>query len=76
MASLGVQYYKITVEHSMCQISCRFCFLILYAERKAIVVISHADEISGAEERAEVQNDICRQLSIDSSSIYLGPEVF
>jgi hypothetical protein len=54
MASLGVQYYKITVEH----------------KRKAIVVISHADEISGAEERAEVQNDICRQLSIDSSNVF------
>jgi len=54
MASLATFFYEITVVH----------------KRKAIVIISHADEISGEDERADVLSDICQKLSIDSSSVF------
>jgi hypothetical protein len=38
-------------------------------ERKSIVIISHADEIPGQEERNQVMEDVCQALSIDNSSI-------
>jgi len=54
MESLATHYYKITVEH----------------KRKAIVIISHADEIAGDEDKNEVQADVCRKLSIDSANVF------
>eukprot|EP00026_Physarum_polycephalum_P008559 Phypoly_transcript_08647.p1 GENE.Phypoly_transcript_08647~~Phypoly_transcript_08647.p1 ORF type:complete len:186 (-),score=30.75 Phypoly_transcript_08647:329-886(-) len=46
--------YKITVEH----------------KRKAIVIISRADEIPGEEDKADVLENVCQALSIDSSNVF------
>jgi len=54
MTRLGTFYYQITVLH----------------KRKAIVIISHADEISGDEDRKEILNEICQKLSIDSANVF------
>jgi len=54
MVSLAQLYYKITVEH----------------KRKAIVIISHSDEIAGDEDKNEVLSDVCQKLSIDSANVF------
>jgi uncharacterized protein YegL len=54
MQRLSGFFYHISVEH----------------RRKVIVIISHADEISGEEERKEILGDVCQKLSIDSSSVF------
>jgi hypothetical protein len=54
MDRLAECLYQITVQH----------------KRKAIVIISHADEIPGEEERKQVMEDVCQALSIDNSSVF------
>jgi len=54
MASLSNCLRIITVEH----------------KRKAIVIISHADEVPAEDDRKIIQSDICQALSIDSSSVF------
>jgi len=39
-------------------------------KRKAIVIISHADEVPAPEDRKVIQEDVCNALSIDGSSVF------
>lgn len=44
-------------------------FIGIIIARKAIVIISHADEIIGDDAKADVVNEVCEKLSIDSTDI-------
>jgi hypothetical protein len=44
--------------------------LTVELKRKAVVVIAHADELEGNNDRMQVSQDICKKLAIGNSSVY------